>query len=304
MAKVCHKTPPLLLSLTCSCLQMASYVVVAASHRLGLVSTFLSLLRLQAPSQSRGLSGHCVVKDLTASTKVALETGLQLSVAVAMVLLYWCGKLFPVRYLAGRFGLHRSSFRVRQDSTQPCETSSLLRLDTVVASTGVLDQGNETPPTRTRRVLVVSAAVNFGLTAYASLTVATMSLLQCVWVRDTTVCPPYTPCMLFRLLHRKVLCGVVSCTTEYVALHTMLVTDMTGPRHPNAPAATFHPSQRCVQLQWMASAVHLSFMLPHMCPTSPAHPCCVVTAPRAHCQWTANFVGLDGHPSRGPPRTD
>lgn len=52
----------------------------------------LSLLRMQAPSLSAGRDaatpGLCALRHLTATGKVALETALQLSVAVAMPLLY------------------------------------------------------------------------------------------------------------------------------------------------------------------------------------------------------------------------
>lgn len=188
--------------------QMASYVLVDAAQKYGALSAVMAVLRLQAPSQSGGAVGFCVAKHLTASSKVAFETGLQLSVAVVMVVLYWAQKLSQVALRTlrrWRIGRHGASVRSEEGAgdyhartgSRPIMVAAPLLINGsrsgdpgnsygTIASPGSPGSPPCPPPQVAfgHRASIVAAAVNFGLTAYSSLTVATMSMLHCVWVRD------------------------------------------------------------------------------------------------------------------------
>ncbi len=74
--------------------------------------------------------------------------------------------------------------------------------------------GSESVPRRTK---LVTAAVNFGLTAYATLTVAAVKMLHCVWV-------PGTPLDQRRLFVRgSVVCSYSGWQAPYILLVALLV---------------------------------------------------------------------------------
>ena len=69
-----------------------------------------------------------------------------------------------------------------------------------------------------RRAKLVTASVNFGLTAYATLTVAAIKMLHCVWVPGT----PLTQRRLF--VRASVVCSFSGWQAPYVLLVVLLVT--------------------------------------------------------------------------------
>jgi hypothetical protein len=69
----------------------------------------------------------------------------------------------------------------------------------------------------TQRAKLVTASVNFGLTAYATLTVAALKMLHCVWV-------PGTPASERRLFVRgSVVCDFSGWQAPYIVLVAILV---------------------------------------------------------------------------------
>jgi hypothetical protein len=67
---------------------MSAYVVVGDLQSSFASDVVLSVLRMQAPSHT-GVPGFCVLRVLASNGKVLLESLLQLSVALVMVLLYF-----------------------------------------------------------------------------------------------------------------------------------------------------------------------------------------------------------------------
>jgi hypothetical protein len=69
---------------------MSAYVLVGSVPGSSkLTSILLSVLRMESPHTNSG-PGMCALRRLTSTGKVALEAGLQLSVALAMVAVYLC----------------------------------------------------------------------------------------------------------------------------------------------------------------------------------------------------------------------
>ncbi len=176
--------------------QMSFYVLVAGEQSGASASQFLlSLLRGHVSGQTPGV---CVLSKLTSTSKVLLEAGLQLCVGVAMV------ALLVVVSLVGQCPLRKS--RLRRESTHdlPIEDSESLPLHKKTGAQGGVYQSlsahddDAVPMFRPEdRVQVdtatelsvesfgsrlVTAAVNFGLSAYAAVSAASMRLLHCVHV--------------------------------------------------------------------------------------------------------------------------
>ena len=69
---------------------MSAYVVVGSTSTSNVGEAIYALLRMQPPEVS-SLSGLCVLDTLTATSKISLAAGLQLSVALAMIVVYLSG---------------------------------------------------------------------------------------------------------------------------------------------------------------------------------------------------------------------
>ncbi len=171
------------------------------------VDVVLSLLRMQAPSASRSDSpGLCVASTLTADGRVGLEVGLQLGVGLVMVVLVavsqWvrstgsrCSFRSSRRTISGAGTLHVGLLdSAYGDSIEgPSRMHSLNVLSSGTSSSWApAPMGGSSPasvgtllPPRAR---CITAAVNFGVTAYSTVTVATINMLHCVWVPGT---PPH-----------------------------------------------------------------------------------------------------------------
>jgi hypothetical protein len=70
--------------------QMTSFVTLGPLDTSQFADALLAVLRLQLPS-SKSTPGFCVTHTLTATSKVALEVALQLSVGVGMVVVFALG---------------------------------------------------------------------------------------------------------------------------------------------------------------------------------------------------------------------
>jgi hypothetical protein len=235
-------------------LQLSSLVLVSKLDESKASEVVLSLLRMNPPSMESAV-GFCVLEDLTATSKVALELALQLGVAVAMTIVYLCIpaamvaclegsvlrlRLFVTRTLrkllqpvlncvtwrccrprpGGARGMsdllvgsdsdrtpltagstpHRNYATGSGGSTTPSMartsggggpefgTSAARDTELVVSSSdaaacAVDVLGPETAAATqsvSRRTKIVTAAANFGLTAYSSLIITTVKMLHCV----------------------------------------------------------------------------------------------------------------------------
>ena len=69
---------------------MSAYVVVGFTSSNNVAETIYSVLRMSPPEIS-SVSGLCMTESLTATGKISLSTGLQLCVALAMVVVYLVG---------------------------------------------------------------------------------------------------------------------------------------------------------------------------------------------------------------------
>jgi hypothetical protein len=169
---------------------------------------------MQAPSESASnAKGLCAFETLTAVGKVGLEFGLQLSVGVVMVVLValvalsaWLRVRIQVcrrklsqtsAFDAGAGSLRtrlldaRASDSASEDRDAPLDIGgsrehSLNLGQYRTDSTGPgPDVGNGAePPARVRYII---AAVNFVVTAYSTVTVATIKMLHCVRVPGPTL---------------------------------------------------------------------------------------------------------------------
>jgi hypothetical protein len=70
--------------------QMTSFVTLGPLDTSQFADALLAVLRLQLPS-SKSTPGLCITHTLTATSKVALEVALQLSVGVGMVVVFALG---------------------------------------------------------------------------------------------------------------------------------------------------------------------------------------------------------------------
>jgi hypothetical protein len=136
------------------------------------------------------------------------------------------GDLWSVRALSGTTALTAGGTQAMTQSrvlTGPAPTSSLPPDQKHVLATyavgsvrkDVVAQAARVPVPR--RAKLVTAAVNFGLTAYATLTVAALKMLHCVWV-------PGTPLEERRLFVRaSVVCNYSGWQVPYILLVAILV---------------------------------------------------------------------------------
>ena len=143
-------------------------------------------------------AGFCVVESLTSSSKVVLEAGLQLSVGVAMVLLVGVGSACRPRHKTARppaSGRDSDPETValvdpvgHAYSTQPLLAEYGTQSTTTSATAPVTSDAHvecDAAEDRSLHTRLVTAAVNFALTAYGSVTLAVMRLLHCVHVPGT-----------------------------------------------------------------------------------------------------------------------
>jgi hypothetical protein len=70
--------------------QMSAYVVAGFASTSNVAEAIYSVLRMQPPSVS-SVVGLCITSDLTATTKISMSAGLQLCVALAMIVVYLVG---------------------------------------------------------------------------------------------------------------------------------------------------------------------------------------------------------------------
>ncbi len=191
--------------------QSAAYVVVGQVNTSIGTAFVLSLMRMQPPTSAASEDGFCVVHGLTATGKVGLETALQLSIALGMVLVYQCVTRLRGRCSRDTFRgglpsyLRRHSCRGGQACCQllrgtsvpgaalvsgaygsadaaPLTSAQLLPTDPSAAGQGLAVFEGTVPTLRAR---LVTATVNFILAAYGSTTVAVMRMLDCVHVPGT-----------------------------------------------------------------------------------------------------------------------
>jgi hypothetical protein len=159
----------------------------------------LSILRMQPPSTTDA-PGLCAVSSLTAEGKVVLELCLQLAVGVFMVLLIMIqrcafrSKPTPGFRQARRSlpsDLHVSLLTADGDPSNE-ESLHLYSLSMQVSAceddrsylgrVGMVSGGNMLP----QRARLVTASVNFCVTAYSTVTIATIKMLHCMWVPGTS----------------------------------------------------------------------------------------------------------------------
>jgi hypothetical protein len=179
---------------------MVGYVAVAGTQPSAAGGVVLALLRMQPPSSGPSAPGFCATRTLTATSKVGLEAGVQMGVAVAMVVVY-CTSWGVARALAAcRPSTARAKPSGRPTSQLSSRGLSLPQLhEPLLALRGPRNPLN-VQVGLTQRARLVAAGVNFGLTAYATLTVAVVKLLHCVWVPGT---PAHTRHLFIR--------GTVAC---------------------------------------------------------------------------------------------
>lgn len=70
--------------------QMSAYVVVGITSTSNIAEAIYSILSMQPPA-IHSVVGFCVSESLTATSKISLAAGLQLSVALAMIVVYLVG---------------------------------------------------------------------------------------------------------------------------------------------------------------------------------------------------------------------
>jgi hypothetical protein len=181
---------------------MCSYVAAVGTHQSVALNILLSFVRFQAPSLSDP-PGFCVASRLTATSKVGLEVGLQLSVAAAMAALYravvgvrrWRQRWGPLGGCRPGSTLAVTAVDPEQyvalDGGAPGVPVSRGPSSFSMSSLGTHDEDGDggacgmAKAPASQRARLVSAAANFGLTLYAALTLAVMKLLHCVWVPGT-----------------------------------------------------------------------------------------------------------------------
>lgn len=227
---------------------MLSFAVTSETRVDTMSDLALSLLRMQAPSRAT-VPGYCALTRLSATSKVTLEAMLQLSVAVCMAAMFLVGTKVVQCWRAARCsGGSTSTARLRQRLLPPRQpqpedpaphSETYWDWDTAVpttqqgegrggasrridSSTGVVASGGEgsraregaVPPIRAR---LATAAVNYGLTAYATLTVASVKLLHCVWVPGTA------PASRHLFIRGSMACDYSGWQAPYIALLAVLV---------------------------------------------------------------------------------
>ncbi len=189
---------------------MTALVVIGHTESSWTIEVLLALLRMQAPD-TEGSVGFCLVKGMTATSKVGFVAVAQLSVAVAMVVIVvGVNTLAPViRALCRRWcplvsgsaatsiddpgaALLSESGRVggygTTSSASVGRITSHMEIAPVDTGNGVTRDGDHAPVVgrvHSRRARLTTAAVNYFLTACSTLTVAVVKMLHCVWVPGT-----------------------------------------------------------------------------------------------------------------------
>lgn len=145
----------------------------------------ISVLRMQAPDLA-DVPGLCALHGLTSVSKPVLEAGFQVLVVLSMVAIWlvvrlsqWVAILCPRRQELSSIELHRGRGYATYEYTEVLSSSggsTPLTNPLFDASDGTL---------LSPRARFVTVAINFGLTAYAALTVTSVKLLHCVWVPGT-----------------------------------------------------------------------------------------------------------------------
>jgi hypothetical protein len=211
---------------------MSAYVVLGTGRPSRAADAILSLLRMQAPSFSgRDSPGLCATCTLTADDKVGLEAGLQLGVGLVMVVLvlasWWVRGCQWWSVPTARHTVPGGGDLSVGLLSSPCiydggpgdwapRVHSLNVVNSAPAATGAVSpvsDGTRLPP----RARYITAAVNFGVTAYSTVTVATVKMLHCVWV-------PGTPLHQRRLFIRgSVVCDYSGWQAPHVVVLAVLV---------------------------------------------------------------------------------
>jgi hypothetical protein len=198
---------------------MSSYVTLGSQTPIRAVDVVLSIIRMQAPSESASnAKGLCAFETLTAVGKVGLEFGLQLAVGAVMVALValvalsaWLRLRFKLIQVCRRKLSQTSAFdassgvgsirtrlldarasdTVGRDAPHDIGSSREHSLnlgqqlaDSVSPGPSVTVGNGAGPPARVRYII---AAVNFVVTAYSTVTVATFKMLHCVRVPGSPV---------------------------------------------------------------------------------------------------------------------
>jgi hypothetical protein len=214
---------------------MSAYVVLGTGRPSRVADVVLSLLRMQAPSSSDS-PGLCATDSLTSDGKVGLEVGLQLGVGLVMVVL-----VLMSRWLGGCRGCpqHRTRRTTLDDNhlhvgllngdyggdatsgpgpSRMHSLNVLSRGNSAIAASGAdtaspASDGTQLPP----RARYVTAVINFGVTAYSTVTVATIKMLHCVWVPGT---PPHQRRLFIR---GTVVCDYTGWQAPHMAVLAALV---------------------------------------------------------------------------------
>lgn len=212
--------------------QMSSYVGIEEVRSSGTEDVLLSLLRMQAPSHSS--TGFCILRGLTATSKVALDVGLQLGVGVAMLALVLLGRVltklrWPTRGSPARSCARQGHPRGLQPRdpqfTVPMEGAYTTLLDATSAPRASSAFGLESGPAESTpvpgplssRARYTTAAVNFGLTMYANVTLGVIKMMHCVWVPGT---PRHTRHLFIRATQQ---CDYSGWQLPYAAVLVVLV---------------------------------------------------------------------------------
>jgi hypothetical protein len=200
-------------------LQMTALVVIGHADSSRAAEVVLAILRMQSPD-TEGSLGFCVVNGLTSTSKVALEAVAQLSIAAAMAIVYFvvsgalrakrhggsCSR--ALRRADSRFSSAKQALLGAAGGGGPLADSDVglggvygaLSLAASAGGSGIASMGIEATEAPMRdhckvvvvqgslshRARIFTAAVNFLLTAYATITVASVKMLHCVWVPGTS----------------------------------------------------------------------------------------------------------------------
>jgi hypothetical protein len=182
---------------------MSTFVLAGEDTDNSFTDALLSIFRLQLPEG--GAAGFCVLRDLSAASKVYLEALFVLSVAPAMAVVT-CFAPVCARLRAGarsgcpKRGAHRHSPRSVLLGPEAGLLAQGYGSTGVAPSDDVVDEGISLLPTTpspavpcmetprgslSKRARLMAAAVNTTLTMSSTLTVASVKLLRCVHVPGT-----------------------------------------------------------------------------------------------------------------------
>jgi hypothetical protein len=199
--------------------QMYTLVSIGQVHTNTAADVIVSMVRMQAPSRL-SVEGVCVMPGLTATSKVALETGLQLSVGVGMVALLLCRHAAVSCWRRSRWRhdrvLRRGPSLLQHVATAGQDDAATYgtmctSVQGAHADSTVIDSRQHVlaPP---KHAALVRAAANFGLSAYATLTLGAVKMLHCVAVPGT---PPHQRRLFIRA---SVVCDYTGWQLPWVVL--------------------------------------------------------------------------------------